>query len=104
LANSAIAESIRGQNIQVGKVDNFIIALDADAPRDRLDVALRAVRVIDPSTLRTPVSDRAIDELKFSECLPGPLARKALSERMTDTAGVRSTLKRALNIQELATS
>ena len=79
LANSAIAESIRGQNIQVGKVDNFIIALDADAPRDRLDVALRAVRVIDPSTLRTPVSDRAIDELKFSECLPGPLARKALS-------------------------
>jgi ATP-dependent Lhr-like helicase len=83
-ANSAIAEAIRGHNVQVGKVDNFVIALGADTPRDRLDTTLKEVRALEAKTLRTPVSDRAVSELKFSECLPDALARKVLSERLTD--------------------
>ena len=93
-ANSAIAEAIRDRNVRVGKVDNFVIALDADAPRERLDTALEEVRALDGTRLRTPVSDRAVSELKFSECLPSALARKVLSERMTDTSGVQATLQR----------
>ena len=103
-ANSAIAEAIRGRNVQVGKVDNFVIALDADTPCDQLDLALKEVRALDGTLLRTPVSDRAVSELKFSECLPWQLARKVLSERMTATRGVQATLTRALSIQELAGS
>ena len=95
-ANSAIAEAIRARNVRVGKVDNFVIALDADAPRERLDTALEEVRALDGTLLRTPVSDRAVSELKFSECLPSALARKVLSERMTDTSGVQATLQHSL--------
>ena len=72
-ANSAIAEAIRGRDIQVGKVDNFVIALDAGTPRERLDTALKDVRGLDGASLRTPVYDRAVSELKFSECLPDSL-------------------------------
>ena len=54
-------------------------------PRAQLDIALQEVcRNTDPATLQTPVSDRAVRELKFSECLPPSLAVKVLSERMTD--------------------
>ena len=93
-ANSAIAEAMRGHNVQVGKVDNFAIALDTDTPREELDLALKEVRALDGTLLRTPVSDRAVSELKFSECLPGPLARKVLSERMTDVPATVATLRR----------
>ena len=95
-ANSAIAEAIRGQDIQVGKVDNFVIALDADTPRDQLDIALKEVCELDGASLRTPVSDRAVSELKFSECLPPSLAVKVLSERMTDTPATVKTLRRVM--------
>jgi ATP-dependent Lhr-like helicase len=74
-ANSAIAEALRGRNLQVGKVDNFVIALDADTSRERVDIALKEVRALQATMLWTPVSDRAVSELKFSECLPDALAR-----------------------------
>src|SRR5688572_56769 len=95
-ANSAIAEAIRGQDIQVGKVDNFVIALDADTPREQLDIALKEVCALDGTSLRTPVSNRAVNEMKFSECLPPALAVKVLSERMTDAPATMKTLERVV--------
>ena len=82
--------------MQVGKVDNFVIALDADTPRDHLDIALKKVCELDGASLRTPVSDRAVSELKFSECLPPSQAVKVLSERMTDTPATVKTLRRVM--------
>jgi ATP-dependent Lhr-like helicase len=95
-ANSAIAQAIRSQNIHVGKVDNFVIVLDADTPHQRLELALNKVRALDGTSLRTPVSERAVSELKFSECLPPSLATKVLSERMTDIPATAKTLGRVM--------
>lgn len=103
-ANNAIAEAIRGHNVQVGKVDNFVIALDADTPRDQLDFALKEVCALDGTSLRTPVSDRAVTELKFSECLPPSLAVKVLSERMTDAPATVKTLGRVMKYTVFGTS
>ena len=96
-ANSAIAEAIRGQGMQVGKVDNFVIALDADTPRESAGHRTQGgLSTLDGASLRTPVSDRAVSELKFSECLPPSLAVKVLSERMTDTPATVKTLRRVM--------
>jgi ATP-dependent helicase Lhr and Lhr-like helicase len=103
-ANSAIAEAVRVQNIQVGKVDNFVIALDADTPREQLDIALKEVCALDGTSLRTPVSNRAVSEMKFSECLPPALAVKVLSERMTDAPATAKTLGRLVKRTVLAGS
>ena len=103
-ANSAIAEAVRVQNIQVGKVDNFVIALDADTPRELLDIALKEVCALDGTSLRSPVSNRAVSEMKFSECLPPALAVKVLSERMTDAPAIVKTLGRVVKRTVLATS
>jgi ATP-dependent Lhr-like helicase len=103
-ANSAIAEAVRNHDVQVGKVDNFVIALDADTPREQLDLALNEVCVLDGTSLRTPVSNRAVSELKFSECLPPALAVKVLSERMTDAPATVNTLRRVVKRTLLATS
>jgi ATP-dependent Lhr-like helicase len=97
-ANSAIAAAMRERNVETGKMDNFVIALDADLPRERLDAALKEVCALDATTLATPVSDRAISELKFSDCLPSALARKVLSKRMTDMHAVAAILGRPATI------
>lgn len=93
-ANSAIGEWFREHDVSVGKIDNFVIALDAEMPLKRLDAAMGEVRGVDATTLRTPVSKRAITRLKFGECLPETLARNVLAERMTDTLAAVETLGR----------
>jgi ATP-dependent Lhr-like helicase len=95
-ANSAIAQAIREQNVSVGKVDNFVIALDSGTPVAPLESAISGVLALDAAVLTTPVSDRAVSELKFSECLPTELARKVLSQRMTDAPAVVATFKRTV--------
>jgi ATP-dependent Lhr-like helicase len=95
-ANSAIAQAVREQNVSVAKVDNFVIALDSGTPVARLESALSQVRALDAATLTTPVSDRAVSELKFSECLPVSLARKVLAQRMTDQPAVTATFDRSM--------
>jgi ATP-dependent Lhr-like helicase len=95
-ANSAIAQAIREQNVNVGKVDNFVIALASGTPVAQLESALSGVLALDAATLTTPVSDRAVSELKFSECLPSELARKVLSQRMTDPSALAATFERTV--------
>ncbi len=46
-------------------------------------------------TLRSPVNDRALEGLKFSNCLPEDLARKELTLRMTDAAGIGRVLEQS---------
>jgi ATP-dependent Lhr-like helicase len=50
----------------------------------------------DIGTLKTPVEDKAIDGLKFSECLPTEYALKMLESRLCDTLAVAETLQRKI--------
>jgi ATP-dependent Lhr-like helicase len=96
LANSAIADGLRACRVGVVKADNVMIALDPGCPSERLDSALRDLAEDGGNSLSTPVSDKAIQELKFSECLPPELARRVLSLRMTDRAAITATLAKPL--------
>lgn len=55
----------------------------------------------DSSDARLPVSEDAIEGLKFSTCIPKALARGMLRRRLHDERGVRSVLKetvRSVNV------
>lgn len=100
LANAAIADGLATAGVRATKVDNLLIGLDPDTPRDRLERALTELREDGGGSLTTPVTDRAIEELKFSECLPQELARRVLAIRMTDreaiTAALRALMRRVV--------
>jgi len=95
LANAAIARHLADEAAVKCTADNFAVTMD-DQGSD-LDRAIRALREADPASLQPPVSDDAIRELKFSECLPTNLARRTLANRSRDVDGLRSVLRQPLS-------
>jgi ATP-dependent Lhr-like helicase len=95
LANAAIAGYLHDEAGVQCTADNFALTMDDRGPS--LDRAIRALRDADPASLQPPVSDDAIRELKFSECLPADLARATLVNRAHDVDGLRSMLRQPLS-------
>jgi hypothetical protein len=66
--------------------------------------AIGQVRARAIEAFRSPVSDRALDELKFAVCLPGHLAHKVPEERTTDREGLSRVLDSRVRFVTLAES
>jgi ATP-dependent helicase Lhr and Lhr-like helicase len=65
-ANAPLAQALREAGAPVGSADNYRIALD-----DRIPVeTVRALRELPLGRIESPVNDKALEGLKFSECLP----------------------------------
>jgi len=56
------------------------------------------VRATPAPALQTPVNDRALEGLKFNECLTDSLARKELTLRLTDTVAVAHVMERQVKV------
>jgi ATP-dependent helicase Lhr and Lhr-like helicase len=87
-ANTGLAQALRANGMRVQRLDNFSIGLTPSVDV----VALEVLRELASVAFRSPVDDRAIEGLKFNECLPEEVAREALGRRLTDTAGVKCLL------------
>jgi ATP-dependent Lhr-like helicase len=92
-ANAALAAALRDAGVRTGKVDNFAIALDASEMMKRTIAAVDTIRSQSIDAFASPVADRALEELKFSVCLPDGLARKVVQDRTTDRKAIDSTLR-----------
>jgi ATP-dependent Lhr-like helicase len=90
-ANVALAEALRAHGGHVDGPDNLSIPLGQGIDGDALAAWCRSADIHDIDTW-TPVPPDAIDGLKFSTCLPRPLAERALRRRLSDVAAVRSVL------------
>lgn len=88
-ANAALAAGLRAHGMAPGRTDNFNIPLD----REPSAAAFEALRdLAGKDELWTPVDDRAVDGLKFNQCLPPDVAERMLSRRMTDREAIRAVL------------
>lgn len=74
--------------------DSFSLTFEGALQFTELSEAMENLRRYDIGTLKTPVEDKAIDGLKFSECLPAEYALKMLASRLCDTQAVPETLQR----------
>ena len=72
--------------------DSFALTFESTTQFPELRKALDAVREKAVEEMRPSVDDRAIDGLKFSECLPSILAHEMLEARLRDSIAVRETL------------
>jgi hypothetical protein len=87
-ANTALAQALRDNNHHLARVDNFAIAIEQ--PVGVNDLA--RFRELPASSFHTPADDRALEGLKFKECLPERIARGELERRMTDALAVQRLL------------
>ena len=86
-ANATLAASLGQHSIGVRRFDNFSVAF-VDAGPTSVSDAIGRVRSGEWPLELPPVTDEALDGLKFSACLPVTLAKSVLQQRAKDAQAV----------------
>ena len=73
--------------------DDLAINFESDVPIKRIGEALRELRTQSAADLLPSVEESAITGIKFSECLPVPLATQMLQTRLQNVAGIAHALQ-----------
>jgi ATP-dependent Lhr-like helicase len=97
-ANAILAASLSSRKLGVRTTDNFSVAI---ATSDGDDV-IRALQTVELGSLRIPVPDRVMNELKFRACLPGDCARAVLAARLAAQDAIEKFLGRPRRIVRLS--
>ena len=92
-ANAAIAAALRSTGLVVTDYDNLSITFEAAIPLPDLDARLQMVRRQEREEFRLPISAEAIEQLKFSSCLPHQMAVAMLESRLMDRRGLETCLR-----------
>jgi ATP-dependent Lhr-like helicase len=91
-ANAMLAHALREECGIPCSVDNLMVKIDRPLDRDVFDAAVEALRRDPPHAGSPGEIDKAMEELKFSVCLPVPLAETMLRMRMADPEAVTEIL------------
>ncbi len=91
-ANAPLAAALKEAGAPVGSADNYRITLDGAVPVS----VIESLRLRPIESFAAPVSEKALEGLKFNECLPESLARKELTARMTDSESASTICRRAV--------
>jgi ATP-dependent Lhr-like helicase len=90
LANSSLSSGLSAVGLAAVSCDNLSLVL----PREHDDVsqALASLREQASAELAPAVSQEALRQLKFAQCLPFELGRRSLAERLQDPESVAAVL------------
>jgi ATP-dependent helicase Lhr and Lhr-like helicase len=91
-ANAAIASRLKTDHGYAVVPNNLAIKIAGEPSDSAVVNVIHAIRVLDADTFVPEVTTKALEGLKFSECLPPELARRVLQRRMADIDGVRRVL------------
>ena len=97
-ANAALAESMRGLSCVDALADNLSIKIDDGTKAGGMEPVLAALRQNPPRGASCVEVAKAIEDLKFSDCLPISLAERMLSIRLEDPKAISHTLDESLRI------
>jgi ATP-dependent helicase Lhr and Lhr-like helicase len=95
-ANAALAARLTSHHGVGATANNLAIRFAKAESRRVLEAAVHAVLRTPVEELAAPVSDKALDGLKFVACLPRDLARRLLQLRTTDIAAMRAVVDEPL--------
>ena len=98
LANAALADGVRETTDVPIRAENLSITFQTEELPSRVAELVEAVRRRDAGSLRTRISDKAIEGLKFSACLPAATAVTLLAERAHDERALRAVLGASLRV------
>jgi ATP-dependent Lhr-like helicase len=92
-ANAAIGAALRNAGLVVTDYDNLSMTFEATTALPDLDARLQKVRSQDREEFGLPISEEAIDQLKFSSCLPHEMALAMLESRLMDRRALDACLR-----------
>jgi ATP-dependent Lhr-like helicase len=98
MANSMIAHALRERFGISSSVDNLTIKIDRPLNQQVLETTREALRIHPPQSVPPAQVAKAIEGLKFSACLPTPLAQTMLQTRLADPEAVSEVLRRPLQV------
>jgi ATP-dependent Lhr-like helicase len=87
-ANACLAATLQGRGVNARRSDNFSITCDEPSLSAVAD-GVGKVRSGEWALQRAPLTDAALEGLKFSTCLPESLARFVLQQRADDERSVQ---------------
>ncbi len=91
-ANAAIVQSLNLRGCNDVSHDNLSVSINKMLTHDELCSHIEAIRSSEPESMKVPVSDEAIEQLKFSTCLPIPMVNSMLEQRLANVNGLRNVL------------
>jgi ATP-dependent helicase Lhr and Lhr-like helicase len=99
-AHATLANEIAQATSRRVEHDSFSLTIEPAIPFCEFQKAGDEIRNKAVEEMRPAIDDRAIEGLKFSECLPIALVQEMLSARLRDSVAVRETL--ALKLRNVA--
>jgi ATP-dependent Lhr-like helicase len=91
-ANASIAAALSQRRHRHVDHGSLFVTIGDRLASEQLHSSVEAIRSADPKDLSVAVSPEAVEQLKFSSCLPIQLANRVLELRLADENGLRSAL------------
>jgi ATP-dependent Lhr-like helicase len=101
-ANATLANEVGTKKRRRVHHDNFTVTFASDVPFKEIECAIAEIGRRDATGMCAPVDEQAIGGLKFSECLPKPVALEMLQERMTDSQALGRVLQQQIRFAKFA--
>jgi ATP-dependent Lhr-like helicase len=72
--------------------DNFALRIQGEPAVEELEAAVHLLHAAAPEGIVAAVDERALEGLKFAECLPPDLAVAVVRARLADLSGIANIL------------
>jgi ATP-dependent Lhr-like helicase len=96
-ANAALGVSLERATGVPAAANSLSLRFKGELQLEKLMRAIEDARTLGPAALRPPVSEEALEGLKFRSCLPQEMARGELAARLAEPAAVEGVLRQQLN-------
>jgi ATP-dependent Lhr-like helicase len=97
-ANAGLA---RGLSVALGRrasSDNFAVRVQGEVGASEIQAGVQSLRAMAPEVLVAVADERALEGLKFTECLPPGLAVAVVQARLADPSGIASVLQAPVRV------
>jgi ATP-dependent Lhr-like helicase len=101
-ANATLANEVGTKKRSRVQHDNFTVSFVSDMPSKEIESTIAEIRRRDATKMSAAVDEQAIGGLKFSECLPKPVALEMLQKRMTDSQALGRVLRQPIRFAKFA--
>jgi ATP-dependent Lhr-like helicase len=95
-ANLALASELRKRLDVPVKSNHLLLRIDSTGSIAEITAAIDLLRHLSPAQIHPDIDERAIQGLKFSDCLSPELARQVMQERYADSDGLSICLREPL--------
>ncbi|MFM7845518.1 MAG: ATP-dependent helicase, partial [Planctomycetota bacterium] len=87
-ANTSLASALTQATQTKVSAESFGVTFEPQFTEDRIESAIQALKERNVAELLPAIDERAIESLKFSECLPRELVIEILQRRLHDSIGL----------------